>query len=242
MKKICNAIIIFIFYLGLFSYPASAMDTNFSTIKIDEKDQQEIWDQMNPRKVDLPLEEGKEIISFAVNQYGNVAIVFQLTSGERIDVYDTNGEFLYGLAFDFPRYFQIEYDRSDNQIIVCRGYNKPLIKIDEEGHLVEMQMATDTDKNRQYYNKISNRTEIKIGSDVYYLQQGKLSLPNFLTPHYSKIIKRDSNGTQTIIFDGSSEFDKVTITKWIKRGIFVIIVICMLLVIIRYRKKKRKCE
>ena len=75
------------------SFTASAMETQFLTTEIKNEEQVQIWNQMNPQKISTPMDKGKGIISFAVNQYGTVAIVFQLEFGERIDVYDANGTF-----------------------------------------------------------------------------------------------------------------------------------------------------
>lgn len=165
-------------------------------------------------------------VGISANSLGDVAIGFE---DHHINVYGKDGNFKYGFAFKlYGTYFFNMDDQNIIMIFNVRGDTCYYFNTDAE--LIKKEKISDREEIKRYYKNYYNKRSVNIDEINYLLKE---------VFGYTKLIKTDANGNETIIFEtGSQYIGRVFISLIIL--IFVVIVICGVIKTVSTEMKKYK--
>lgn len=202
-----------------------AMNTGFSISEMNSKDQHTFLSNINLSPIYDEPQKGT-ITCFDVNESGLIAIGFASSENKHISVYDATGKFQYGYIFNCNQSFGIQWD-SDNLIIyfvrsdVAASFNS-------DGINVELKRIEDTIDNNSYWNHSVFSKEKTIDGNKYTIKNN-MGMLNIFASSYSQLLKTDSNGNETIIYDVSATQMTKTLLITIAVLIFVALVIAIII-------------
>lgn len=139
-----------------------------------------------------------EIRCFDVSENGNVAIGTGWASQESIYVYDLNGKFLYGFAFEYDGAYGIELRNEQLDIFFLRG--NVLVTYDAEGNCQGIQKIAETNQNYESVKKLLNRTDKTVLGKHYALERNWN-----IGDSYSKLTVTDEHGAKIVFYDASPQ-------------------------------------
>jgi hypothetical protein len=171
------------------------MDTRFITSNVSLEVQDRVWKNVQLVKSDNP-EMQSGISTFDVNNSGQIAIGL---SNKKINIYDTDGQFQYGYSFSTAGDYEMEWDKQNLIIYLVRS--DIALKVDSEGNYLELESIDNSIENNSYWNYLERKTSQTSGGN-YYEVNNKKGINIFAT-NYSRLVKTDSNGIETIIYDVS---------------------------------------
>lgn len=203
-KKLLMMISIFLTII-FFQIQIVSSLTGLEIETISENQKEEIKSNLNISRKNL---EGtvESISSFDVSTNGLIAVCNEGFSNF-INVYDSNGKFLYGYSLDTQGSFGVEF--KDDELMIYLLRSSLLISLDEKGNIIDILNVKKTAENESYWRN-SIRSKIKKeGIYEYYLKSN-----NFLSLSNSKIIRYNiQDRSSNVILDFENE-----------NGIFIIII------------------
>jgi len=216
--KVILLIVTCLVLISLFNNSVHAMETGFETRDLSQELQDRIWGN-----IQLSVSESKPtnaaICSFDVNENGDIALGL---CNNTINIYDSNGQYQYSYFFTTSGSYSVEWDNDKLLIFLVRS--SALLQVDSKGKLVEMKKATETADNSIYL--ISLRKPRRTVNDSVYVIKNELGFFNLIIrSSYSKLVKTDANGTQTVIYDVSRSYNRTFIIGFIAFIIFATTVI-----------------
>jgi hypothetical protein len=131
----------------------------------------------------------RTIQCFDVNEQGWFAIGYR---GNKINVYDQNGDFQYGYQFSCNGDYGITLLSENIIIYIVRGGT--IAEFDPEGKLVSVEKAIFT---QDIMNNIICRTSKLIGSTTYSLERDI----GFFSGDYSRLVSTQENGEREVLYD-----------------------------------------
>lgn len=179
---------------------AFAMNTGFSVSEMSSEDKQTFLSNV---KLSLISEEPKKdtFSCFDVNNMGLIALGYDTIDENYISVYDANGKFQYGYTFSCDGSFGVQWN--DKNLMVYFVRSDVAASFDKNGTNVEIKNIDDTDVNNSYWHNTVFSTEKNIDTNRYKIKNN-MGLLNVLATDYSQLIKTDSDGNVTIIYDVST--------------------------------------
>lgn len=179
--------------------------TSLETDTISESQKEEIKANLNISRKNL---EGsiESISSFDVSPNGLIAVCNEGFS-KFINVYNSNGEFLYGYSLDTQGTFGVEFKDDELMIYILRS--SLLVSLDDGGNITNILSVKKTTENESYWRNSIRAKVKKVGNYEYYLKGN-----NFLALSNSKIIRYNNQ-------DMSSS---VILDFGVGNGIFMIII------------------
>lgn len=221
IKKLVSIIFIITMIVCNGSVTVFAIDTGFSTSEMSIKDQQTF---ISNTKLSLINDEPRKSIikCFDVSNSELIAIGSKISEKAYISVYDTTGKFQYGYAFDCNQNFAVQWD--DTNLIIYFVRSDVAALVDSNGTIMELKRIDNTLNNNSYWHHSVFITE-KTLNDNRYTIKNNMGLLNVFVSTYSLLVKTDSDGNETIIYDVSSAQTAKTVFIFIGVCLFASIVI-----------------
>ena len=138
------------------------------------------------------------IVTFDVSENGLIALSkeYSIQRQRVVDIYDSNGIFLYGFIFNTPGTIKVEWRGNELDIIFCKA--DIIMSVSENGEPYKLSKLV---RDKQYYAHMRelNSDRRHIDSTVYELEKPTL-IPRFFG--FSKV-KVEIEGIESIILDFS---------------------------------------
>lgn len=236
MKYKKNMFILFIISLIICNggVNAFAMNTGFSTSEMNSKDQHTFLSNINLSQIyDEPQK--STIECFDVSESELIAIGSATSEKKYISVYDATGEFQYGYAFNCNQSFGIQWD--DTNLIIFFVRSDVAALFDSNGTNMELRMINDTIDNNSYWNHSVFSKEKELNGNMYTIKNN-MGLLNVFASNYSQLIKTDSDGNETIIYDVSTV--QTLKTVFIITAVFLFVALVISVIIWQFFKVKRR--
>ena len=199
----------------------SAMNTGFSTNEMSTENQQIFLSNI---KLSPIREEPKKgaITCFDVSNSGFIAVGFSDFGNKYISVYNSAGEFQYGYVFHANQSFGVQWDGTNILVYFVRSDVAALF--DPTGTNIELRVIGNTPENNSYWTH-SVFAKTRALNNHTYTVRNDLGLFNLFASSYSQLVKTDSTGDATVLYDvTSSQLTKVLAIS-IAVGLFVGLVV-----------------
>lgn len=211
-----------------------AMDTGFSTEDLSEETKTTFVSNINISSLKAEPEK-REILCFDVNEQGMIAVGQKGAQGKEVCVYTSQGEFLYGYAFNCNQSFGVEWDEQHVNIYFVRS--DVIISLDSDGNILDIKAVQDTIDNNTYRNSLLYSTTRLVGDNTY-LIRNDMGIFNWIASSYSQIITIDAMGTECIIYDvNSMQLANMIVTTGI---VCVFVFVAMAVIVWQFIKLWRK--
>ncbi len=231
-------IIFFLFIISLIicngGINTSAMNTGFTTSEMNAKEQHIFLSNINLSPIYDEPQKGT-ITCFDVSKSGLIAIGFTSSENKHISVYDTTGKFQYGYIFNCNQSFGVQWDNANLIIYFVRS--DVAASFSSDGANVELKKIEDTMDNNSYWNHFVFSKEKTIDGNKYVIKNS-MGVLNIFSSSYSQLLKTDSNGNETVLYDVSTTQATKTIFIFIAVLIFVALVTAV--IIWQFFRAKRK--
>ncbi len=201
LHKFIFMIMLFLCCSRSFAIPVYAMNTFFSTTPIN-KDEEELYSMFQIERVDEEYIGSSGICNFDINRNGDIAINF---TKNYINIYDTHGNFLYGYRFQVKGAHYAFFDTVDSQIIFYFLRDNCLVKVDDQGALIEICGVYDYSENSDILD-----TQLQMKSRYYQGYEYRL-VNAFIDSKYirfgdTKLIRYSSDGEELVVYDGNKRY------------------------------------
>lgn len=234
MKNIITMLFIVLLILSTGKVYAFAMDTGFETDNMELSEQ-----QIFLKNVDLKLITEKPpsypVLCFDVNEDGMIALGSESLDEKIISIYSIDGDFMYGYTFNCSGSYGIEWDK--NNLIIYFVRSDVAAMFDEKGNCLELKKIPITAENNSYWNDYVFSKQRTVGNSEYTLKND-MGPFNLFASSYSQLIKTDSDGSTTVIYDVNN--DQLIKTIFIFIGIVLLIAIVIGKVVLEFRKAEKK--
>ena len=180
----------------------------------------------------------KDITCFDVNSNHLIAIAQNTfnSSKQTVCIYSNEGVFQYGYTFDYSATYRLEWDEENINIYFVRGGT--LISITPSGEVLDILDVPVTVENSVYSNKVLDSFKRTVDGTEYSIKNDMGILRIFCSPaSFSKVIVKDSNGNESIIYDVNSMLLKKAIIILSLLG--VLILVSLVEIIKLHNKQKR---
>lgn len=177
-----------------------AMNTGFKTTSFSTEEKINFLSNVNISfiKNEPPKE---SVACFDVNSEGLVAIGQETQGKKIICVYSKYGDFEYGYTFNCFGDFGVEWDNDNLNIYFVRS--SAIISVSPNGVVVGAFETQNTHENNLYVNHFIHATKRTVGDEEYSIENG-MGILNFFANSYSKVVVRDSVGSENVIYEMDS--------------------------------------
>lgn len=234
VRKIITIILIILIFLSTGRIYTFAMDTGFKTDNMESEEQQTFL-----KNVDLNLiteqPPSYSVLCFDVNEDGLIALGSKALDKKIVSIYSSDGVFMYGYTFNCSGSYGIEWD--ENNLIIYFVRSDVAAMFDEKGSCLELKMIPITAENNSYWNYFVFSNKRIVGESEYRLKNDMGPFLNVFASSYSQLIKTDSDGSTTVIYDVSSDQIIKTIIVFI--GIVILITIVLIKLILVFFKSEK---
>lgn len=211
MKRGC-LFLLAVFTLVLFAnvMKANAVNTGFAISFLPTEEKNMFVSNINILPIDKEPTK-KTIACFDVNGNRLIAIG-QNTSSRRktICVYSDKGVFQYGYTFNCSGDFGIEWDEENLNIYFVRS--SAIVSVTPSGEVVDAFEDQNTIGNNLYVNNFIHSTKKALGDTEYFIGND-LGILNLFALSYSRVIEKDRDGTESVIYDaGSMQLSNILVT------------------------------
>lgn len=200
IRKIITIILIILIFLSTGRIYTFAMDTGFKTDNMESEEQQTFL-----KNVDLNLiteqPPSYSVLCFDVNEDGLIALGSKALDKKIVSIYSSDGVFMYGYTFNCSGSYGIEWD--ENNLIIYFVRSDVAAMFDEKGSCLELKMIPITAENNSYWNYFVFSKKRIVGESGYRLKNDMGPFLNVFASSYSQLIKTDSDGSTTVIYDVS---------------------------------------
>ena len=196
-RIICAACLLLLILISNGNITALAMNTGFETESMTEERKESLWPKFMLELSDYK-EESNKISCFDVSESGLIAIGFEYSweTKKVINIYNSDGRFLYGYLFDDYGTYGVAWNGENLLICIVRGDFE--IMIDKSGSCLDIRKVSDTPNNNDHWNYLLHSKKRTVNGSEYRLVKGNNG--------YTKLIKTDSNGKKTTIYQADTEF------------------------------------
>lgn len=198
---------------------------NYETYDIPQKEKFDFLQGINFSPLDT--EEAENAFScFAVSPKGQIALCF---NGETafIQVYDSFGQFLYGYRFaSGGASLAVFFEGETLSILFAK--EQYVGSFDSNGNCLNLQKTRPTKSNSDSYSKDRYRPSTgRVGALQY--NAGRIGL----SPNYTRFAVVDEGGSQTLIYDATSQMRTRNIVVWV-----LALSVIVLVLLIRWKNKE----
>lgn len=237
IRKIITIILIILTFLSTGRIYTFAMDTGFKTDNMESEEQQTFL-----KNVDLNLiteqPPSYSVLCFDVNEDGLIALGSQTLDKKIVSIYSSDGDFLYGYTFNCSGSYGIEWD--ENNLIIYFVRSDVAAMFDEKGSCLELELIPITAENNSYWNYFVFSNKRIVGESEYRLKNDMGPFFNVFASSYSQLIKTDSDGSTTVIYDVNSDQFIKTIIVFI--GVVLLIAIVLIKLVLIFFKSPKKLD
>lgn len=133
----------------------------------------------------------KEYIQcFDVNEEGQVVIASGIFNSNKIIVYSSDGEYLYG--FDYSSYGTYSVGWNGKNVLIYDVRGNLVIEVAQNGEVLNVLKIKNTEDVHKRWKYVQSAKRKTVGSDIYTLKKN------------TELTLTDENGNQTIIYKVSS--------------------------------------
>ena len=169
----------------------------------------------------------EEITSFDISASGKIAL--GLKNGVAL-ILDTDGNILWWLTFNNRGTTFVQWE--EENLLVARNKFSCLYEFTKEGSYKKSSfIVSGSQVNNSARLDILNRHLITVGEDVFAIKKGM----NFLSNGYSKLIRTDSSGNKTVLYDTEHS---ATVASAFGLGMIILFLIVTCSIIIASVKNK----
>ena len=180
----------------------------------------------------------KDITCFDVNSNHLIAVGLNqaFPKKQKICIYSNEGVFQYGYTFDYHNPYKVEWDEENLNIYFIRS--GLLVSVTPSGEVLDILDVPVTVENSVYSNKVLYSFKRTVDGTEYSIKNDMGILRIFCSPaSFSKVIVKDSNGNESIIYDVNSMLLKKAIIILSLLG--VLILVSLVEIIKLHNKQKR---
>ncbi len=170
---------------------------------------------------------GSRAVGMDSDSRQNVAVGF---ADHYINIYDSHGDFVHGIAMDFDHDYLFGYDEQD-RLIIIPDHEPAQYAIDPSGTIQKLGAADAQTVKRFKENRL--RTRIQAGDAQYELHDA-LGIRLLTLFDYTKLVRKDASGVVEVIYDGSWEY-----VVGIFGGVILILLSALCLSVLIFRKVYR---
>lgn len=226
MKKLFFLLLVCIFFVPCLE--VFAQSAELATTDLSQEEMKMILQNIDITVVDhegvkIPIE------CFDVNDKEIIAIGGSDSINKTIYLYDKT-QFVRGYTFKDNGSYGLEWNGENIQIHFVRG--NITVEINMNGEIISIRKIQDSLENNSYWNDIIFAEKRTVNEKQFFLDND-----NIFAFSYSKLIMKEKDGTETIIYDASNTYEAKTIICVC--GIFIffcIITIAIVKQILRKRK------
>lgn len=204
MKKITAILISFCTLFFSITIPVSAVEYEIPVEAVSPEEMQERWDAYQITKLTEAEAPGGENIYFMdVNDQGEIIASFY--RGKKIGIYNKDGEYQYGYSLNTSGYFAAKWVDNSGKIMIYYLRGDSMVILDANGNCIEMADGTDSNANSEFWHNTMSKAAHRVNDTIYYLKNDNLI--SALGGGYSKLIRRNADGTEQVLYDaGESNF------------------------------------
>ena len=222
--------VILIFISVVSSNVNATTEYGFKTTPLSEDIVNQIWSAINIKSSsDVPSLNaiGLQIVSFDVSKNSEILLGFK---DNKIAIVN-DGEVQQFFEFSNDGLFYVRWKENNILLFLVRG--SVIVEFSTKGELINIVQAdSSNESNNSLWNEIAKRKEVSINQYTFSIRN-KSSFFSLFSSSFSQLIKTDSNGNETIIYDVSS--DKAI--RFVVLSIAIIIFILIVFLIIFRRNK-----
>ena len=201
------------------------VNASFEYEELPKETAEKVFQNIGITKFDNPNYTGK-FKSFGASENGNYSIGYKEWSRGYVLIFDKDGVYISGFAFDIYGDFYIELSDDFLTIYTVRGEHA--IEIDYDGKMISVKSIPNTMENNSYWYKLQANKK-SVGEYAY--STGGIFM------EYSKLIRTDENGNQSVLYEAGA-LGKIAVTLPLVALIVFPIAITLTAIII-IRKAKR---
>ena len=176
-----------------------AMNTGFTTKDVSPESWKGFLSNINLLLVTEEPEKAP-IKCFDVSDSEMIAVGFKTLSNTYISVYDKEGIFQYGYVFNCNQGFEVQWDGTN--LIIYFFRSGVAASFDSRGNNIEVKEVENTVENSIYLNNSLSPTERIVNKNKYTIKNN-IWILNIFAFSYSQVVKTDSEGNETILYDVS---------------------------------------
>ena len=167
----------------------------------------------------------KGILCFDVDERGWIAISFHIHDSDYIGIYDSDMNFQYGYEFHDSGSIAVAWDdENDGNLIIYSVRGALIVSIDPQGNLIDCMKVPNSPENDSFFRQHINTAKKEINGIKYEIRNDLGPLNN-IAVSYSKLVKINPNGEETILYD-------VTDSQIIRISIITTLVIAFMAIFI----------
>jgi hypothetical protein len=208
MKKsmVCFITIFIIFIIISYNVNAISINSGFDFYENPyELNYIEIINDLKFIKTDSEYQGLCGICSYDANMNNQLAVAFNPMdiNNQRINIYDENGVFEFGFRFSTTGGYQIEYDLTDNYLMIYLFRGDLLLKINDEGQIIKIVSVTNNQHDFDYMKKLDMMTSIIRNGNEYV--RGNLISESIIgyRLNFTTIFIRKPNHDQIVVFNNT---------------------------------------
>ncbi len=229
MKKYLYLLVsVFMLLLLFVGSHASALSVcDFETTELSNETKHKIWNNINVNVIayEKPLDDmALPIVGFDVSADGIFLIGFK---DNKVALVDQNKNVLKLFKFSNEGSFYVNWS-DDNNILLLLVRGSIIVEMSPDLELISINKVSDNSlTNNSLWNEISGKTHVEFDECSYYIKNKSVILKIF-SSSYSQLIKTDSEGNSTVIYDISKIQTPKTVFCIIAIVIFVAVVILII--------------
>lgn len=202
MRKITAILISCCILVFNFTIPVSAVEYDIPVEVASPEEMQELWNLYQITKL-TEAPSGENVYFMDVNQNGEIVASFY--RGKKIGIYSEDGQFLYGYSLSCNGYFAAKWVDNSGKIMIYYLRGDSMVILDANGNCLEMADGTDSNANSEFWHNTMSKAAHRVDDTIYYLKNDNLI--SALGGGYSKLIRRNADGTEQVLYDaGESNF------------------------------------
>ena len=228
MKKLFFLLLVCIFFVPCLE--VFAQSAELATTDLSQEEMKMILQNIDITVVDhegvkIPIE------CFDVNDKEFIAIGGSDSINKTIYLYDKT-QFVRGYTFKDNGSYGLEWNGENIQIHFVRG--NITVEINMNGEIISIRKIQDSLENNSYWNDIIFAEKRTVNEKQFFLDND--SIFDF---SYSKLIMKEKDGTEIIIYDASNTYKEKTIIC--ACGIFIFLCIIVIAIVKQILKNRKKC-
>lgn len=204
MKKITAILMSFCTLFLSATIPVSAIEYEIPVEVVSPEEMQERWDAYQITKLtEEEAPSGENIYFMDVNDQGEIIASFY--RGKKIGIYNKDGEYQYGYSLNTSGYFAAKWVDDSGKFMIYYLRGDSMVILDANGNCLEMADGTDSNANSEFWHNTMSKAAYRVDDTIYYLKNDNLI--SALGGGYSKLIRRNADGTEQVLYDaGESNF------------------------------------
>lgn len=232
MRILKNVIAVLAFLLALFVNVSAAMD--MSPVVNDDitESQRKVIQNISVEKTFLEHVSGANICGLDINGQNVTAVALEDAA---INFYHSNGELLYCFQMKINGTYTIQFDDTDDNIVLFINRGKVAVKLNQSGDIIG---AGSIDANSQHYRRLSYLSEKTSCYNRVYTC--RVDIPSFLSAESMKVtLKNKDTSSLTVLYDDHQLRYRRQIKECIMVASICIVFAAVTATIIRYQYMKK---